>query len=145
MEHKEESAKGTPNIIFMCIGNSCRSQMAEGFMKVLAPKEWKVSSAGTKPADRVNPLAIEVMKEVGIDISSHYSKIVTSEMIGNATHLISMGCGVFDSCPVFIYKDKVLDDWGIEDLVNQPIEKFREVRDLIKQKVEYLIQKINNH
>ena len=144
MEPKEENGKAVPNVIFMCIGNSCRSQIAEGFMKALAPKEWKVSSAGTKPADRVNPLAIEVMREVGIDISSHYSKIATSEMIQDATHIISMGCGVFDSCPVFLYKNKVLDDWGIEDPVNQPIEKFREIRDIIKKKVESLINQLNS-
>ncbi len=118
--------------------------MAEGFMKDMAPKDWIINSAGTKPADKVNPLAMQVMKEVGIDISSHYSKLATPEMIRDATHVISMGCGVFDSCPVYLYKNKVLDDWVIEDPVNHPIEKFREVRDIIKQKVENLIDSLKS-
>jgi arsenate reductase len=82
------------------------------------------------------------MKEIGIDISNHTSKIASDEMMKKTTHLISMGCGVFDSCPVYLFSNKVIDDWGLDDPVGQPIEKFREVRDQIKTYVEELIEKI---
>ena len=131
-----------PYIIFMCVGNSCRSQMAEGFMKNLAPKEWIINSAGTKPSNAVNPLAIEVMKEVGIDISKHTTKVAPIEMISQASHIISMGCGVLDSCPVYLFSNKVVEDWDLEDPAGQSIEKFREVRDKIKQRIKIFIEKL---
>lgn len=118
------------SVLFACVGNSCRSQMAEGFARKLADFPLEVTSAGTRPADRIHPLAIEVMKEVGIDISKQIPKVLTPAMVKNTTHFISMGCGVQESCPVPLFSVHI-EDWGIEDPVGQEIEVFRKVRDEI--------------
>ncbi len=123
-------------VLFVCVENSCRSQMAEAFFNRIS-KEARASSAGTKPASSVNPLAVQVMKEVGIDISDHKPKILTLEMIEDADKVITMGCMVGDVCPGAIVET---EDWGIEDPDGKQIEKFREVRDLIGKKVEKLVR-----
>jgi len=122
-------------ILFVCVKNSARSQMAEAFFNKMA-KEAKASSAGTKPAQTVNPIAIMVMKEIGIDISKNKPKLLTFEMLTAADKVITMGCMVGDVCPATIVET---EDWSIEDPCGKPIEKFREVRDIIKKKVERLL------
>lgn len=126
-------------VLFVCVENACRSQMAEAFFNKLA-KKARASSAGTKPAPHVNPLAVQVMNEVGIDISHARPKLLTLEMLKHADRVITMGCTVGDVCPGAMVET---EDWKIEDPVGKPIEKFREVRKLIKRKVEKLINEIS--
>ena len=130
------------NVLFVCIANSCRSQMAEALFNELSSNyavDATASSAGTVPADEVNPSALEVLKELNID---HHSdpKILSDEMMSEADVIISMGCMASDFCPVtFIPKTQ---DWRINDPVSHPIEKFREVRNVIKEKVDILLQEL---
>jgi len=125
-------------VLFVCVENACRSQMAEGFLNALAGVIAVAQSAGSEPAEKVNPLAVEVMNEAGIDISCHKPKTITAQMIRQADKVVLMGCGR-DACPI-VPKDVV--DWHIEDPVGKGIEKSREVRDLIKGKVEELLREL---
>ena len=131
------------NVLFVCIANSCRSQMAEALFNKLASKynvDATASSAGTIPAEEVNPLALEVLKELNIDHHSN-PKILSNEMMSESDAIISMGCMASDFCPAtFITKTQ---DWNIDDPVSHPIEKFREVRDVIKEKVDILLQELS--
>ncbi len=122
---------------FICVGNSCRSQMAEGFAKEYGNTIFEVYSAGTKPAKRVSPNAVEVMKEASIDISGQKPKLLT-EIPSELDILITMGCGV--ECPFIPCNFR--EDWGLDDPVGKPIAEFREIRDIIKDKVLKLIDKI---
>lgn len=123
-------------VAFVCTGNSCRSQMAEGLARHYGSDVLEIYSAGTHPTKEVNKNAVEVLKEIGIDISSHYPK--TLEDIPNELDvLITMGCGVV--CPFVPNKHE--EDWGLEDPVGKPLEEFRNTRDIIKQKVLELIEK----
>jgi arsenate reductase len=129
-ENKEKT------VLFVCVENSGRSQMAEGLFRKYAPRGYTALSAGTKPSGQINPLAIQVMKEYDIDISNQKSKIITEDMIRNATVRVNMGCTDKESCPaLFIHN---LIEWGIEDPKDKPIEKLREIRDDIEQKVRQL-------
>jgi arsenate reductase len=125
-------------ILFVCIENSCRSQMAEGFARKLAHGRIEVYSAGSKPWGKVNEMAIEVMKEAGIDISQQRSK--GFEEIGEKAfdYVITMGCG--DVCPFVPAKKRI--EWDITDPQGKLIESFRETRDIIKKKVLELIDKL---
>jgi protein-tyrosine-phosphatase len=125
-------------VLFVCVENACRSQMSEGFFKALARKNMAAKSAGNKPADKINPLAVQVMKEVGIDISRHKPKMITSEMVMEADKVVLMGCGR-DACPLV---PKEVVDWQIEDPAGKDLRKFREVRNNIKRKVEALISEL---
>ena len=121
-------------VLFVCVGNSCRSQMAEAFFNQMS-KTAIASSAGTKPASSVNTLAIQVMKEIGIDLTNSKPKLLTREMLNDVDKVITMGCGVGDVCPGAIVET---EDWGIDDPTGKPINEFRRVRELIKEKVEKL-------
>ena len=123
------------SVLFVCVENSARSQMAEAFFNKLS-KTARASSAGTRPAPTVNPIAIQVMKEVGIDISHAKPKLLTLEMTEAVDKVITMGCMVGGVCPASIVET---EDWGIEDPSGKGFEKFREVRDTIKRKVEHLL------
>jgi protein-tyrosine-phosphatase len=119
--------------------------MAEGFARSILPNSVKVVSAGSEPATEVNPLAIEVMQEAGIDISSQEPKILTTKMLKGATHFISMGCGVLDSCPVPIVPGTIeIEDWEIEDPAGKDIDAFRAARDLIAEKVKGLASRLQD-
>ena len=110
--------------------------MAEGLFRKYAPRGYTALSAGTKPSGQINPLAIQVMKEYDIDISNQKSKIITEDMIRNATVRVNMGCTDKESCPaLFIHN---LIEWGIEDPKDKPIEKMREIRDDIERRVRQL-------
>ncbi len=122
-------------ILFVCIENSCRSQMAEGFFNRFSQDETKATSAGTRPAGKVNLVAIEVMQKVGIEISNQKSKFLSDKMIETADRIFTMGC--YDACPANLPRERTVD-WQIEDPSGKSIEKFREVRDIIKEKVEEL-------
>ncbi len=125
----------TKTVLFVCIGNSGRSQMAEAFFNNLS-KTWKAISAGTKPDDNIHPYTIQVMKEVGVDVSKQKPKLLTREMIEKADKIITMGCGA-DVCPAS-YLPKV-EEWAIEEPYGKPIDKVREIRDQIKGEVEKLV------
>ena len=113
--------------------------MAEGFARKYFPPGVSIASAGTQPANMINPTAITVMKEVGIDITSQHPKILTTAMLKDASHFIGMGCGVLDSCPVPLVEGTIeIQDWGIEDPVGKEIATFRRVRDDIEAKIKTL-------
>lgn len=123
-------------VAFVCVHNSCRSQMAEGWLKHLGGEKFEVYSAGTEEYPEVKPLAVEVMEEAGVDMSTHYPKLIT-EIPDEVDYLITMGCNVV--CP-FI-PSKFSEDWGLEDPSGGPIEDYRETRDLIREKVEDFINR----
>lgn len=127
-------------VLFVCVGNSARSQMAEAFFnKITRTKEAR--SAGTEPAARVSQKAVTAMKEIGIDISMQKPTLLTKEMAERAEKVITMGCMDNASCPLFLLEDKSkMKDWAIEDPRGKPVEKFREVRDTIKKKVEDMLR-----
>ena len=122
-------------VLFVCVENACRSQMAEAFFNKMS-KTAKASSAGARPASGVYPLAVRVMKEVGIDISQAKPRMLTLEMLEDADRVITMGCAVGDVCPGAIVET---EDWGINDPSGKPIDEFRRVRDIVKKKVERLV------
>lgn len=131
---KRECAK---SILFVCVENAGRSQMAEGFFNKYAPREYEPISAGTRPVSQINPVAIQVMGEVSIDISKQKSKEITDDMIRNSSKIVNMGCIEKESCPTLFLHD--LSDWNIEDPKNKPIEKVREIRDEISVRVKDLV------
>jgi protein-tyrosine-phosphatase len=128
-------------ILFVCVENAGRSQMAEGFFRKYAPKGYATLSAGTKSVSEINPLALQVMKEVGIDISNQRSKDLTEDMLRNATTVVNMGCMDNDFCPT-LYIPKVID-WGLEDPKGKPIEEVREIRDEIERRVRQFAAELN--
>ena len=125
-------------VLFVCVQNAGRSQMAEGFFRKYAPKGLETNSAGTVPTSQTNPIAVDVMKEVGIDISSQKPKDLTEDMMRNATTIVNMGCMDDKYCPA-LFLPKVID-WGIEDPKDKPIEKVREIRDEIEKRVLEIIE-----
>jgi protein-tyrosine-phosphatase len=132
------------SILFVCIENAGRSQMAQGFFNnKYTPKGYEAISAGTKPVSQINPIAVEVMIEVGIDISNQKSKEITEDMIRNSSIIVNMGCMEKESCPTLFLHD--LLDWNIDDPKNKPIEKVREIRDEIDQRVKELVTGIKIH
>ena len=137
---KHQSKK---SVLFVCIQNAGRSQMAEGFFKKYAPKEYEGISAGTMPVSEINPLAVEVMREVDIDISGQKSKEITEDMIRNSSKIVNMGCMDKVSCPTLFLQN--LLDWNIEDPKDKQIEKVRMIRDEIEQRVKELVADIKNY
>ena len=129
-------SKTKNTILFVCIQNAGRSQMAEGFFRKYAPEGYEPLSAGTKPTSEINPIAIQAMKEVGIDISKQRPKDITEDMMRNSTKIVNMGCMEKDWCPTAFVPNLV--DWGIEDSKGKSIEKVREIRDEIEQRVREL-------
>ena len=127
-------------ILFVCVENAGRSQMAEGFFKKLAPDGYQGISAGTKPANQINPLAIQVMNEINIDISQHKSKLISSKMIKNSDIVVNMGCMDKESCPALFVEE--IDDWGIQDPKEKPIDQVRKIRDSIETKVNKLVSEL---
>jgi arsenate reductase (thioredoxin) len=134
-------SKEKQTILFVCVQNAGRSQMAEGFFRKYAPEDYEPLSAGTKPTSEVNPLAIEAMKEVGIDISKQRPKDITEDTMRNSK-IVNMGCMEKDWCPTMFLPNLV--DWGIEDPKGKSIEKVREIRDEIEVRVKDLSTKLAN-
>jgi arsenate reductase (thioredoxin) len=133
--------KTKKTMLFVCVENAGRSQMAEGFFRKYAPEGYEPVSAGTKPVSQINPLAIQVMDEIGIDISKQKSKDLTEDMIRNSDKVINMGCMDKDFCPT-LFIPKVID-WGIEDPKGKPIEQVREIRDEIARRIKELAADIS--
>ena len=125
-------------VLFVCVHNAGRSQMAAGFMKSIGKEKVNVLSAGSMPKDQINPVAVEVMKEVGIDISNNQPKILTTESVKESDIVITMGCG--DACPIF--PGKRYEDWQLEDPAGKDLETVRKIRDEIKSRIEALLSEI---
>jgi arsenate reductase len=132
-----KSKEPKKTILFVCIENSARSQMAERFFTNLALGGYQATSAGTKPVSSINPLEVEVMREVGIDISHQKSKDITEDMMRNSTKIVNMGCMDKESCPTLFLNNII--DWNIEDPKGKSVDKVREIRDEIKRRVTELV------
>ncbi|AWZ23882.1 arsenate reductase ArsC [Rhodococcus pyridinivorans] len=128
----------TPSVLFVCVHNAGRSQMAAGFLTALAGDRIEVRSAGSAPAEQVNPAAVAAMAEVGIDISTENPKILTTAAVQASDVVITMGCG--DTCPVF--PGTSYRDWVLDDPAGQGLEAVRPIRDEIRAKVEALIAEL---
>ena len=131
------------SVLFVCVQNAGRSQIAEGFFKKHAPKEYEAISAGTMPVSEINPFAVQVMSEVGIDISTQKSKEITEDMIRNSSKIVNMGCMDKQSCPTLFLQNLI--DWNIEDPKDKPIEIVREIRDESELRVKEIVANIKNY
>lgn len=127
-----------PTVLFVCVHNAGRSQMAAGFMKTLGADRVEVLSAGSAPKDSINPIAVQAMQEIGIDISNNVPKVLTPEAVEESDVVITMGCG--DACP--FYPGKRYEDWVLDDPAGQGIESVRVIRDDIKKRVEQLLSEL---
>ncbi len=125
-------------ILFVCVHNAGRSQMAAGFMRTLGGDRVEVLSAGSAPKDSINPIAVEAMAELGIDIADQQPKILTPESVQASDVVITMGCG--DACPY--YPGKRYEDWKLDDPAGQGIEPVRVIRDEIKGRIEALLAEL---
>ncbi len=128
-------------VLFVCVHNAGRSQMAEALFNHYATGKAQAFSAGTQPASHVNSTVAEAMREVGIDISAQRPKMLTIEMLDEADRVITMGCAVENVCPAALVPT---EDWQLEDPEGKPIEKVREIRDQIEKRVEGLIEEVTS-
>ena len=124
-----------PSVLFVCVHNAGRSQMAAGYLRELAGDRVEVRSAGSMPADQINPIAVEAMREEGIDIAAEQPKVLTPEAVQASDVVITMGCG--DACPY--YPGKRYEDWKLDDPAGQGIDAVRPIRDDIRARIEGLI------
>jgi len=124
-------------VLFVCVENAGRSQMAEAFAKIYGKEKVEALSAGTMPAKKVNPVVVQVMLEKGIDLSSQTPKLVTPQMVQEADMIIVMGCSAEGFCPAPLLNK--VTDWEIEDPKGKPVEEVREIRDEIERKVRALV------
>lgn len=127
-----------PSVLFVCVHNAGRSQMAAGFLSALAGDAVEVRSAGSMPAEQINPTAVEAMAEVGIDITSAQPKVLTTEAVQASDVVITMGCG--DVCPYF--PGKRYEDWVLDDPAGQGIDAVRPIRDSIRARIENLLSEL---
>ena len=127
-----------PSVLFVCVHNAGRSQMAAGWLRELAGDRVEVRSAGSIPADQINSVAVEAMREVGIDITAEQPKVLTTEAVQDSDVVITMGCG--DACPIF--PGKRYEDWQLDDPAGQGPETVRRIRDEIRTRVETLIAEL---
>jgi len=127
-------------VLFVCVHNAGRSQMAAGFLKHLAGDRIEVLSAGTQPSDQINPSAIAAMAELGIDIANNVPQVLTEQTISEADYVITMGCG--DKCP--FYPGKIYLDWPLTDPAGKNVAEVKPIRDAIKTKVEELIAEVDS-
>ncbi|MEV4736500.1 MULTISPECIES: arsenate reductase ArsC [unclassified Microbacterium] len=127
-------APGIPSVLFVCVHNAGRSQMAAGFLRHIAGDRIEVRSAGSLPAEHINPVAVEAMRELDIDITAESPKVLTTEAVQSSDVVITMGCG--DACPFF--PGKRYEDWALDDPAGQGIEAVRPIRDDIRRHIESL-------
>lgn len=128
------NAQTRPSVLFVCVHNAGRSQMAAGYLRHLAGERIEVRSAGSMPAEQINPTAVEAMREEGIDITTEVPKVLTTEAVQTSDVVITMGCG--DACPIF--PGKRYEDWQLDDPAGQGVDAVRTIRDDIKQRIEAL-------
>jgi len=129
------STEATPAVLFVCVHNAGRSQMAAGFLREIAGDRIEVRSAGSLPAEQINPVAVAAMAELGIDIAAEQPKVLTTEAVQDSDVVITMGCG--DACPFF--PGKRYEDWALDDPAGQGIEAVRPIRDEIRRRIEQLV------
>jgi arsenate reductase (thioredoxin) len=129
---------GKPSVLFVCVHNAGRSQMAAGYLNQLSGGRIEVRSAGSEPADKINPVAVQAMAEEGIDIAAERPKILTTEAVKASDVVITMGCG--DACPY--YPGRRYEDWVLDDPAGQDINHVRPIRDQIRQRVESLFNEL---
>lgn len=127
-----------PTVLFVCVHNAGRSQMAAGFMEHLGGDRVEVLSAGSAPKESINPVAVDAMLEKGIDIANRIPKVLTNESVQASDVVITMGCG--DACP--FYPGKRYEDWALDDPAGQDLEFVRKVRDEIESRVKQLLSEI---
>lgn len=130
-----------PSVLFVCVHNAGRSQMAAAYLTSLSGGAIEVRSAGSQPADQVNPAAVAAMAEVGIDLSAEIPKVLTTKAVQESDVVITMGCG--DTCPFF--PGKRYEDWVLEDPAGQGVEAVRPIRDEIKARVQDLIASLTKY
>jgi len=128
----------TPTVLFVCVHNAGRSQMAAGFLRELGGERVEVRSAGSLPAEQINPVAVAAMAELGIDIAGEQPKVLTTDAVRESDVVITMGCG--DVCPIF--PGKRYEDWQLDDPAGQGIESVRPIRDEIKGRIERLLAEL---
>ena len=138
MTSPSEQTSAKPSVLFVCVHNAGRSQMAAGFMTHLGQGRVEGLSAGSAPKDSINPIAVEAMAEIGIDISKNSPKVLTNGAVEQSDAVITMGCG--DVCP--FYPGKRYEDWVLDDPAGQGIESVRVIRDEIKARVEALLAEL---
>jgi arsenate reductase (thioredoxin) len=127
-----------PTVLFVCVHNAGRSQMAAGFAQTLSGGAVRVLSGGSEPADRLNPVAVAAMAEVGIDIAANQPQVLQVDDVRASDVVITMGCG--DACPIF--PGKRYEDWELTDPAGRPIEEVRPIRDEIRTRVENLLASV---
>ncbi|MBP3976846.1 arsenate reductase ArsC [Microbacterium sp. BLY] len=132
------NASHTPSVLFVCVHNAGRSQMAAGFLRELAGDRIEVRSAGSMPAAEINPVAVAAMREVGIDITTEQPKVLTTEAVQASDVVITMGCG--DACPFF--PGKRYEDWVLDDPAGQGIDAVRPIRDDIRRRIDALVAEL---
>ena len=128
----------TPSVLFVCVHNAGRSQMAAGFLSALSGGAVEVRSAGSAPAAQVNPVAVAAMAEVGVDIAAEQPKVLTSDAVQASDVVVTMGCG--DACP--FYPGVRYEDWALDDPAGQGIEAVRPIRDEIRRRVAGLVSEL---
>lgn len=133
-----ENATAKPSALFVCVHNAGRSQMAAGYLRALSGGAVEVRSAGSAPADQINPVAVEAMLEEGIDLCAEHPKVLTTEAVQASDVVITMGCG--DACPIF--PGKRYEDWALEDPAGQGIDAVRPIRDQIRTRVLTLLDEL---
>lgn len=133
--HYDEQPTDRPSVLFMCVHNAGRSQMAAGWLRHLAGDRITVYSGGSKPTDQINPAAVAAMSEVGIDIASEFPKLWTEEIVRASDLVVTMGCG--DACPLF--PGKRYEDWQLDDPAGRDVADVRPIRDDIRLRVEALM------
>lgn len=133
-----ENATAKPSALFVCVHNAGRSQMAAGYLRALSGGAVEVRSAGSAPADQINPVAVEAMLEEGIDLRAEHPKVLTTEAVQASDVVITMGCG--DACPIF--PGKRYEDWALEDPAGQGIDAVRPIRDQIHTRVLTLLDEL---
>ena len=133
-----EAESQTPEVLFVCVHNAGRSQMAAGFVRKLAGDRIRVRTAGSEPADEINPVAAEAMREVGVDLSDELPKRLTNDSVRAADVVITMGCG--DACP--IYPGKRYEDWELEDPAGKDLATVRRIRGEIEARVRALLDEL---
>ena len=126
-------------VLFVCVGNSARSQMAESFFNKLVKGKAVAVSAGTKPAARINSTAVAAMREVGVTMANQKPKLLTPELLDSADRVITMGCNISEACPD---SSVPTEDWELTDPKGKPIEEVRQIRDQIKTRVEVLVKEL---
>jgi arsenate reductase (thioredoxin) len=127
-----------PSVLFVCVHNAGRSQMAAGYLSQLSGGQIEVRSAGSEPADKINPVAVQAMAEDGIDIAAERPKVLTNEAVKASDVVITMGCG--DTCPY--YPGRRYEDWVLDDPAGQDLNQVRPIRDQIRRRVESLINEL---